>query len=162
MIDDEHKITEFDYENYFSKEALEGVDTKSAEFRMLVKALNFCSATEHEQLQNAKENFKEMMPVLRSLSKDEARTFMHKLRNTPRDPIVQSLMSKEVEIKLAKLSEDENFNLKNRYRHQRQTMDYADRKRMPIDESKVVDLLRNQGEFRERMDNEIGTYSTNE
>lgn len=30
---------------------------------------------------------------------------------------------------------------------------------MPIDESKVVDMLRNQAEFRGRMDSEVGTFS---
>jgi hypothetical protein len=57
------------------------------------------------------------MPALRNLTEEEARIFAHKIRNSPQDPIIKSLMSKEVEIKLAKLSEDENFNLKNRYRH---------------------------------------------
>jgi hypothetical protein len=39
-------------------------------------------------------------------------------------------------------------------------MDYADKRRMPIDESKLKDLLRNQGAFRERFASEIGTYQT--
>lgn len=37
-------------------------------------------------------------------------------------------------------------------------MDYAEKKRMPIDESKVKDLLRNQHIFRNKMNAEIGTY----
>lgn len=37
-------------------------------------------------------------------------------------------------------------------------MDYADKKRMPVDESKVKDILRNQTEVRLRYDEEIGTY----
>lgn len=41
-------------------------------------------------------------------------------------------------------------------------MDYADKKRMPVNESKIVDMLRNQGEFRGRMDNEIGSFSAEE
>jgi hypothetical protein len=48
-----------------------------------------------------------------------------------------------IETKLAKLSEEENFNSKNRYRLQRTKLDYADKKRMPIDESKLKDVLRN-------------------
>lgn len=44
---------------------------------------------------------------------------------------------------LAKFSEKEHFNMKNRYRHQRQTMDFAEKKRMPIDERNVRDMLRN-------------------
>ena len=45
---------------------------------------------------------------------------------------------------LAKVSEKEHFDVKNRYRHQRETLDYAEKKRMPIDERTVRDMLRNQ------------------
>jgi hypothetical protein len=54
----------------------------------------------------------------------------------------------EIEKKLANVSETENFNLKNRYRHDKRTMQYADKKRMPIHESKVADLLRNSHLYR--------------
>ena len=43
---------------------------------------------------------------------------------------------------LAKVSEEENFALKNRYKHQQDTMKYADPAKMPIDAHKVKDLLR--------------------
>lgn len=69
------------------------------------------------------------------------------------------MMSNHAEQELAKLSEESNYALKNRYRHQRQTMDYADPRKMPIDETKVRDLLRNQHLFRAKMDEEVGTYS---
>jgi SPX domain protein involved in polyphosphate accumulation len=59
---------------------------------------------------------------------------------------------------LAKLSEEENFNLKNRYRHENLTLNYADKKRMAIDDSKVVDLLRNQGAFKQKIVKELPTY----
>jgi hypothetical protein len=65
------------------------------------------------------------------------------------------------EKRLAELSEVENHNLKNRYRHQRRTMDYADAKRMPVDERKVKDMLRNQHIFRHKANEEIGTYQQN-
>ena len=65
---------------------------------------------------------------------------------------------KTLEQKLSKISEKENFNAKNRYRLQKTQLDFADKKRMPIDQSKVKDLLRNQGEFRDKFNTEIGTY----
>jgi hypothetical protein len=37
-------------------------------------------------------------------------------------------------------------------------MDYAEKKKMPVDESKVKDLLRNQHIFRDKMNSEVGTY----
>jgi hypothetical protein len=37
-------------------------------------------------------------------------------------------------------------------------LDYADKKRMAIDESKVSDLLRNQGAFRKKLIEEVHTY----
>ena len=61
---------------------------------------------------------------------------------------------------LAKLSETENYKMKNRYRHQRQTMDFAEKKRMPVDETSVRDMLRNQHIFRWKMQNELPTYTS--
>jgi hypothetical protein len=90
------------------------------------------------------------MPLLRHLTKDEQRALIHKIRNSGRsktDPtsgeILDNLMSQDFEKELAKVSEVENYNLKNRYRFQKTQMDYADKKRMPIDQSKVKDILRN-------------------
>jgi hypothetical protein len=90
------------------------------------------------------------MPMLRHLSADEQRALIHKIRNSNRkvgDPnatlYLDVMVSDDLETKLAKISEDENYALKNRYRHQRQTMDYADKKRMPVDATKVKDILRN-------------------
>jgi len=63
-----------------------------------------------------------------------------------------------VEEELAKLSEEENYLNKNRYRLQKTTLDYADKKRMAVDEHKLKDVLRNQGIFRDRFNKEVGTY----
>lgn len=109
------------------------------------------------------------MPVLSSLSALEQRTLMHKIQNArslaePGEEdeedlfeqlIVQAPM---VEEKMAKISEEENFNLKNRYRHQKKTMNFADKKRMPIHESKVADLLRNSHIYRSKIVDEVGTF----
>lgn len=62
------------------------------------------------------------------------------------------------ERKLAKISEEEHFNQKNRYRLQRKTLDFAEKKRMPVDESKLKDVLKNKTTFKNRIENEIGTY----
>ena len=45
--------------------------------------------------------------------------------------------------RLATLSEEGNWNMKSRYTHQNDTMAHAKKERMPIDKSKVKDLLRN-------------------
>jgi len=64
------------------------------------------------------------MTVLRSLSEDEAKTLLHKIKNADRrrgDPVADVMLDtmtfSKVEEYLAKLSEEENFHLKNRYRH---------------------------------------------
>jgi hypothetical protein len=49
-----------------------------------------------------------------------------------------------IEKKLAKISEDENFLNKNRYRVDQQRMHFADKKRMPVDVRKVKDILKNR------------------
>jgi hypothetical protein len=106
------------------------------------------------------------MPFLKGLTADEQEAFLHKIRNSNRtlgDDITGDLFNEmtfqEIETKLAKLSEEENFNSKNRYRLQRTKLDYADRKRMPIDESKLKDVLRNQSTFKVAIDKEIGNYN---
>jgi hypothetical protein len=90
------------------------------------------------------------MPYLRGLTPAEQEAFLHKVRNSNRSlgdsssgDIFDEMTFQTIETKLAKLSEEENFNSKNRYRLQRTKLDYADKKRMPIDESKLKDVLRN-------------------
>jgi|LauGreDrversion4_2_1035121.scaffolds.fasta_scaffold176363_3 hypothetical protein len=65
--------------------------------------------------------------------------------------LIDGIVSRNWEKTLAQISERENYALKNRYRFQKTTMDFADPKKMPIDESKVKDLLRNQHVFRDKM-----------
>ena len=64
----ETKITEFDYENYLNPVLLEGVDTNSANFRDLVRSLNFLAKTKYEKHQDDKEAFSSMMNVLSGLN----------------------------------------------------------------------------------------------
>lgn len=84
MTDEETKITEFEYENYINKNLLKHVNTKSDDFKHLVRALHLFSRTEYESLQEAKENFKDLMPVVRGLNEDEVKTLIHKIRNSSR------------------------------------------------------------------------------
>jgi len=52
-VDEEHKITEFDYENYFNPLLLQNKElVKSNEFKQFVRMLNIFSETEYEKLQN--------------------------------------------------------------------------------------------------------------
>lgn len=71
------------------------------------------------------------------------------------------MVNKNMEKKLAHISEEENYNKKNRYRLQRTQLDFADKKRMPIDESKLKDVLKNRPTFKIAIENEIGTYDVN-
>lgn len=47
--------------------------------------MNFFSKTEYESLQDAKENYKSVMPILRGLDHDEVETLLHKIRNSGRN-----------------------------------------------------------------------------
>ncbi len=164
-IDEEYKITEFDFENYFDEAFVPRQASESAEFKKLVKVLNLFSKTENEQLQEQREQFKQFMPVLRNLTPEEQEILIHKIKNNGRrlgDNISGGLLNEmafqHIEEKLAKISEEENYNSKNRYRLQRTKLDFADKKRMPIDESKLKDVLRNQPAFKTAINEEIGTY----
>lgn len=48
LFDPEHKVTEFDYENYFPAELLKTVNTKDEEFKQFIRALNLYSKTQYE------------------------------------------------------------------------------------------------------------------
>jgi uncharacterized protein (UPF0332 family) len=61
-------------------------------------------------------------------------------------------------IELSKRAEKELYDVKNHYRHQKQTLQYADKKRQPIDERNVRDMLRNQHIFRHKIRQELRTY----
>jgi hypothetical protein len=50
VIDQETKITEFDYENFFDQQLLTKNATDSKEFKRLIKVLNLFSKTQHEKL----------------------------------------------------------------------------------------------------------------
>jgi len=105
------------------------------------------------------------MPLLRSLTPEEAEILIHKINNSNRDlgdnftpELLTSMTSNEIEEKLAKISEEENFLSKNRYRLQRTKLDHAQKSRMPIDESKIRDVLRNRSTFKVKVSEEIGNY----
>ena len=49
-FDEEHKITEFDYENYLDPVLLKNVDTTSDSFKEFIKVLNYTTKTKHERL----------------------------------------------------------------------------------------------------------------
>lgn len=124
--DREFKITEFDYENYLDPELLKNVDTKTESFKDFIRLLNFTSKTRYELLQEQKQSFKELMPHLRGLTEEEQRAFIHKLQNDARknaapgeenmEQLYTSMINRSLEKELAKVSEEENYNLKNRYR----------------------------------------------
>jgi hypothetical protein len=146
--DNEYKITEFDYENYLNPELLKDIDTSSKEFRDQIRLLNLFSKTKYERLQDQKEAFKHLMPILKDLDENEVRVLLHKLENRTfqdidnKTDMLDRLTQSTTEKQFAKLSEEENFKAKNRYKLQRDLLDFIDKKRMPIDKSKVIDMLR--------------------
>ena len=59
---------------------------------------------------------------------------------------------------LSKISEEENFALKARYKHDNDTAQWMDSKKMPVDEAKVRDLLRYQHHFRAKIVEEMNVF----
>jgi len=127
------------------------------------------SRTKYEKLQYNKEQFKTLMPVLSGLNAEEQRALIHYLENSQRSKQVAGsedepdfydrAVSRDIEKRLAKISEEENYLKKNRYRFQAHVMNYAEPERMPVDERKVRDMLRNQHIFRNKINKEVGTYT---
>lgn len=108
------------------------------------------------------------MPILTTLTEQETEDFLHLVRNKGRNldsmqqdtnELIDQACSDDLKKKLAKKSEEENFALKNRFQHEKKTMKYAKKEKMPIDQSKVKDLLRNQHVFRAKVNEEVETYN---
>jgi len=80
-VDNEHKITQFDYEKYLHPESIKDLDTSSPDFLNDIKILNITTKTRYERLQKAKEDFRELMPYLRGLNQREQRTLIHLVKS---------------------------------------------------------------------------------
>jgi len=168
--DSETKITEFDYENYLNPALIKDMDTSSPEFKEFVHQLNFLTKTKYEAHQEKKNQFAKLQQVLAPLNAEEKRALIHLIKNKRTEGCVDgkeltsrlmdTIVDESFEKELAEISEAENFALKNRYKHQRETMDFADKKRMPVDERSVRDMLRNQHIFRNKIDDELPTYTS--
>ena len=108
------------------------------------------------------------MPILTTLTEEETEIFLHLVRNKGRsldsmqqdtNELIDQACNDDLKKKLAKKSEEENFSLKNRFQHEKKTMKYAKKDKMPLDQSKVKDLLRNQHVFRAKVNEEVDTYN---
>ena len=80
-LDREEKITEFNYEDFLNPELLKGIDTESDDFKLFIKTLNFYSKTRIEKLEQDKEIFRELMPMLAGLTPAEQKALIHKIKN---------------------------------------------------------------------------------
>ena len=127
MVDDEKKITEFDYENYLQPELVSGEDTDTEEFKRLVRLLNLTSKTQLEQSDADKEGFRDAMPALAMLTQEEKWSLVHLLRNESTKRLASGSESEsaanifecdnKAATELAKISEKANYELKNQYIH---------------------------------------------
>jgi hypothetical protein len=159
--DDEEKITEFNYEKFLHADELARWDQDSDEFKEYIKVLNLSTKTRHERIQHNKKQFRELMPMLAQLDNREQRDFIHMCQSeSHQGQWLDQLCSNVVEKELAELSEEENYAAKNQYVHNARKLQYMNKKRMPVDERKVKDMLQNQHIFRDKMNEQIGTYQS--
>lgn len=108
------------------------------------------------------------MPILVGLDKDEIAALIHLIHNRNKKEenfakhhsnlLIDEACSNHAKEKLAKISEEANFLSKNRHLLDVSVINYANKSRMPIDQTKVKDILRNQNQVRAKFRNEIKTY----
>lgn len=128
----------------------------------MVRALNLTTQTRYEALQQKKKEFAKLQSVLAGLNESEQRALIHLVKNkrsSDDDQLLDSLVDEEPLRQLAELSEQSNYELKNRYRHDKRTMQYANKRRMKVDERTVREMLRNQHHVRQRLNVEVPNYS---
>lgn len=158
QIDEEKKITPWDYENFLPAGYLDHVDQDSPEFKLQIKKMALEAKTTYEQhLENQKE-FRELMVDMAHLTEREGRDYIHLLKNNKRLNFLSEQHSGQTEIDLATLSEKENYLKKNQYRLDKLQLEYADKKRLAIDKTKLQEMLLHHDQFREKFDEEVGTY----
>lgn len=101
------------------------------------------------------------------MDQEETEILFHLIKNRNTDintstkhtnELVDKACSNVEKQRLAKISEEQNFLNKNRFYIDKTLMNYADKKRMPIDEIKVKDMLRNQHIVRAKIAKEVNTY----
>ena len=81
FLEEEEKITEFQYEKYIHPELLKDMDTQSEQFKRYIKKQNFKAKTFMEQHQENQKFFESILPLLQVLNKDEQRDLIHYLQN---------------------------------------------------------------------------------
>lgn len=106
------------------------------------------------------------MPLFRELDEKETEILIHRLKSMNRsqgdmftEAHMTALITKDFEKELAKVSEDANFEAKNRYRLDKTKLGYADKRRMPVDTKKIQEILRNRTDIRLKIEDEIENYT---
>lgn len=122
-----------------------------------------------EQHKEHQEYFKRLMPVLMQLDEYESEDLLHLIKNKQRssnsekqnrkNKLIDEACSDVLKKKLSKISEDENFAVKNAYNHETETMNYAKKEKMPVDSRKVTNAVRQQHLYRAQINNDINTYA---
>ena len=77
----EEKITEFDYEKYMNPELIKNLDTKSSEFKAMIKLANYMSKTSEEEHADKQKHFGKLAPILAGLTPKEKRALIHMIKN---------------------------------------------------------------------------------
>jgi tryptophanyl-tRNA synthetase len=115
------------------------MDTDSQEFKNYVKLKNLTTKTAYEQHMEDRENFKKIMPMMAGLTKQEKHDLMHQIHNNGDQKWnkLEEMVSKKLEKQLAKIQEEQAYLAKNRYRLDKEIMEFAEPTRMPVDKKKL-------------------------
>jgi len=135
------------------------MDTDSQEFKNYVKMQNLSTRTNLENHKDKQEIFKKLMPLFAGLSIVEKEDLMHTLENRENKwTYLEDLVTKKMEKKLAGLQEREAYLAKSRYKLDLETMQYADKNRMPVDKKKLKNVLRQRSKVFDSIMSEVPNY----
>lgn len=158
-FDPEEKITEFEYERFIPQQVLKTMDVNSPEFKNYIKMKNFTTKTKYERHQSFKKSFGPIMNLMSGLSEQEKVDFMHTIQNRPKLwQGLRDMVDKTLEKELSRLQEDESYLAKNRYRLDLETMNYADKHRMPVSKIKLEEALKKRERMTKTILNEVAHY----
>jgi len=99
------------------------------------------------------------MPLFAGLSTVEKDDLMHTLENQQNKwAHLEDLVNKKLEKKLAGIQEREAYLAKSRYKLDLETMQFADKTRMPVDKKKLKNVLRQRSKVFDSIMSEIPNY----
>lgn len=157
-FDPEEKINIFEYEKFLPPTLLEKIDTNSEEFKKEIKMATLLNKTSLERHKALQQSYRSLMNIFSLIDEDEARALIHLVKSRSQNDYLHDIHGGHVEKELAKIAEKTRFESKNQYLLEKRKLNYARKERMPVEKTKMKDIIKHQNDFKLRFNKEFGLF----